>query len=109
MALGQLRLDTKENKIEYAIKLLKDYEPKEGYYLGFSGGKDSVVVYDIAVKSGVKFDAHYCVSPIDPPEYTLLSVKIILMLYGITTLKDSGNSLKKMGCQCVTKDGVVNM
>ncbi len=68
MALGQLRLDTKENKIEYAIKLLKDYEPKEGYYLGFSGGKDSVVAHDIAVKAGVKFDAHYCVSPIDPPE-----------------------------------------
>jgi phosphoadenosine phosphosulfate reductase len=27
-----------------------------------------VVIYDLAVKSGVKFDAHYCVSPIDPPQ-----------------------------------------
>lgn len=68
MALEQLTLETGLNKVEYAIKLLKDYEPEEGYYLGFSGGKDSVVLYDIALKSGVKFDAHYCVSPIDPPE-----------------------------------------
>lgn len=56
------------NKMEVAIKLLQAYEPPEGYYLAFSGGKDSVVIYDLAVKSGVKFDAHYCVSPIDPVE-----------------------------------------
>ena len=67
MALEQLELTTGLNKVDYAISLLREYEPMEGYYLGFSGGKDSVVLYDIAVKSGVKFDAHYCVSPIDPP------------------------------------------
>jgi len=56
------------NKVESAIAFLQEHEPPEGYYLAFSGGKDSVVIYDIAVKSGVKFDAHYCVSPIDPPQ-----------------------------------------
>lgn len=68
MAIEQLELETGLNKVDYAIKLLRDFEPPEGYYLGFSGGKDSIVLYDIALKSGVNFDSHYCVSPIDPPE-----------------------------------------
>ena len=67
MGLTQLDFEN-QTKIEGAIALLKVYEPPEGYYLAFSGGKDSVVIYDLAVKSGVKFDAHYCVSPIDPPQ-----------------------------------------
>ncbi len=53
---------------QLAIELIRAYEPPEGYYLGFSGGKDSVVIYDLTVRSGVKFDAHYNVSPIDPPQ-----------------------------------------
>ena len=44
------------NKTEVAIQRLKQYEPPDGYYLGFSGGKDSIVIYDIAVKAGVKFN-----------------------------------------------------
>ena len=53
---------------QVAIELIQAYEPPEGYYLGFSGGKDSVVIYDLTKRAGVKFDAHYCVSPIDPPQ-----------------------------------------
>ena len=68
MALEQLELVTGLNKVEIAIKLLQAWEPPEGYYLAFSGGKDSVVIYHLAVRAGVKFDAHYCVSPIDPPQ-----------------------------------------
>uniref|UniRef100_A0A6M3IR56 Putative phosphoadenosine phosphosulfate n=1 Tax=viral metagenome TaxID=1070528 RepID=A0A6M3IR56_9ZZZZ len=56
------------DKVGVAISLLQAWEPPEGYYLAFSGGKDSVAIYDLAVKAGVKFDAHYCVSPIDPPQ-----------------------------------------
>lgn len=55
-------------KDEAAIQLLRDLEPSEGYYLAFSGGKDSTVLYDLAVRSGVKFDAHYNVTTVDPPE-----------------------------------------
>ena len=68
MALEQLEMGTGFNKVELAINLLQSYEPKDGYYLAFSGGKDSVAIYDLAQKAGVKFDAHYCVSPIDPPQ-----------------------------------------
>ena len=53
---------------ELAIKLIQAYEPPEGYYLGFSGGKDSVVIEHLTRRAGVKVDSHYCVSPIDPPQ-----------------------------------------
>lgn len=61
---------TFENKTidQLSIELIQAYEPPDGYYLGFSGGKDSVVIYDLAKRSGVKFEAHYSVSPIDPPQ-----------------------------------------
>lgn len=67
MGITQLNFENK-TKVETAIGLIQAFEPPEGYYLAFSGGKDSVVLYDLAVKAGVKFDAHYCVSPIDPPQ-----------------------------------------
>lgn len=51
-----------------SIALLQNNVPPEGYYLAFSGGKDSVVIYNLAMKAGVKFDAHYNVTTIDPPE-----------------------------------------
>jgi len=53
---------------EQAIQRLREHEPDEGYYLAFSGGKDSIVIYDLAVRSGVEFDAHFHQTTIDPPE-----------------------------------------
>lgn len=54
--------------IEKSIARLKEYEPPEGYYLAFSGGKDSIVLYELAKISSVKFDAHYNITTVDPPE-----------------------------------------
>jgi len=45
--------------------------------LGFSGGKDSVVLYDLTLKARVKFKAYYSATGIDPPEL----VKFILEYY----------------------------
>ena len=56
------------DKVEKAIKRLQLYEPKEGYYLCFSGGKDSVVIKALADMAGVQYDAHYNVTSVDPPE-----------------------------------------
>ena len=54
--------------VEVAIERLKAFEPTEGYYLAFSGGKDSVTVKALADMAGVKYDAHYTVTSVDPPE-----------------------------------------
>lgn len=51
-----------------ALERLREYEPEEGYYLAFSGGKDSVVILDLAKRAKVKFDAHYNCTTVDPPE-----------------------------------------
>jgi phosphoadenosine phosphosulfate reductase len=57
-----------KTKDEVAIDRLRQFCPSEGYYLAFSGGKDSTVLYDLTVRSGVKFDAHYHRTGVDPPE-----------------------------------------
>lgn len=56
------------NKVDVAIKRFQTFEPEEGYYLCFSGGKDSVVIKALADMAGVKYDAHYNVTSVDPPE-----------------------------------------
>lgn len=62
-------------KIEYSINLLKksekmalEMDPENGFYLAFSGGKDSQVLYHLAVMGGVKFKAHMNLTSVDPPE-----------------------------------------
>lgn len=59
---------TLESKIERAIDLLLDNAPEDGYYLAFSGGKDSIVAHKLLDLAGVKFQAVYHVTTIDPPE-----------------------------------------
>ena len=53
-----------QSKIDYSIALLRkceqmalDYDLDNGYYLAFSGGKDSQVLYHLAEMAGVKFKA----------------------------------------------------
>lgn len=64
-----------QDKINYSIALLRkceqmalDYDSDDGFYLAFSGGKDSQVLYHIAKMAGVKFKAHMNLTSIDPPE-----------------------------------------
>ena len=57
-----------EHKVEMAIQRLKVFEPPDGYYVAFSGGKDSQCVYHLCKMAGVKFDAHYAMTSVDPPE-----------------------------------------
>jgi phosphoadenosine phosphosulfate reductase len=63
----QIQLMPQYAEVE-ALEYIKNNEPPEGYFLGFSGGKDSVVLYDLALRSGVKFISYYSATGIDPPE-----------------------------------------
>lgn len=68
MALFEHTLFGEEDKVQKAIDRLQMFEPPEGYYVAFSGGKDSQCVYHLCKMAGVKFDAHYSVTSVDPPE-----------------------------------------
>jgi phosphoadenosine phosphosulfate reductase len=57
------------NKADKAIELLRYFEPTDKpYYLAFSGGKDSIVIHELARMSGVEFQAHYNHTTVDHPE-----------------------------------------
>lgn len=58
---------TFEEKIKLAIAELQKYEPPEGYYVCFSGGKDTVVMYDLVKRAGVKYVAEHSFIDIEPP------------------------------------------
>lgn len=68
MSLIEITLEGQRDKVQMAIDLLRDFEPPEGYFLAFSGGKDSCVVKALCDMAGVKYDAHYNVTSVDPPE-----------------------------------------
>lgn len=68
-------MKTLSDKIKESIDLIKQGEnlasalnPTTGYYVGFSGGKDSQVLLDLVKRSGVPFKAYYSVTTNDPPE-----------------------------------------
>lgn len=56
------------DKVKEAVEILRKHEPPEGYYLCFSGGKDSLCCYYLCQIAGVKYDAHYNFTTVDPPE-----------------------------------------
>lgn len=53
--------------VDRAIERLRMFEPPEGYWLAFSGGKDSVVLKTLADMVGVHYEAHHNLTTIDPP------------------------------------------
>lgn len=63
-----------QEKLDYSIALIRRaekmallYDPEDGFYLGFSGGKDSQTLYHVAKMAGVKFKAHMAMTSVDPP------------------------------------------
>lgn len=62
-----------DNKLQHSIDLLRKSEAlalryyAAGFYLAFSGGKDSQALYHVAKLAGVKFEPHYALTTLDPP------------------------------------------
>ena len=68
MSIIRITFDGEIDMVQRAIDRLQAFEPKEGYQLAYSGGKDSIVIKRLAEMAGVKFEAHYNVTSVDPPE-----------------------------------------
>ena len=54
-------------KEDQTISFLRSMEREETLSLGFSGGKDSVVILDLAERAGIKYNAIYANTTVDPP------------------------------------------
>lgn len=64
-----------QEKIKHSVELLRKaeklalaYDPENGYYNTFSGGKDSQCLYHIVKLAGVKHKTHMNLTSVDPPE-----------------------------------------
>lgn len=65
---------TPQSKLEQSLRLIREFEqvalarnPK-GYIVGYSGGKDSDVLVDLFIRSGVKFAVIHNHTTLDAPE-----------------------------------------
>lgn len=63
-----------QKKIEYSIQLMQKAEPtalryrEDGFFLAFSGGKDSQVLLELAKMADVRFTPQYNLTTLDAPE-----------------------------------------
>lgn len=64
-----------QRRIMHSVELLRKseqlalrYNSKDGFFLAFSGGKDSQALYHVAKLAGVKFRAHINFTSVDPPQ-----------------------------------------
>ncbi|WP_302422918.1 phosphoadenosine phosphosulfate reductase family protein [uncultured Prevotella sp.] len=54
--------------LQKAEKIALNYDAEQGYYLAFSGGKDSQALFHMTQLAGVKFRGHMNLTSVDPPE-----------------------------------------
>lgn len=89
-------------KVKKSIERLKAFEPEEGYYLAYSGGKDSDCIKILAQLAGVRFDAVHNLTTVDAPETiqyikSQQDVKIRSNFYNDGTFKSMWNLIVKKG------------
>jgi phosphoadenosine phosphosulfate reductase len=92
-----------DDKVREAIDFIKSHEPPEGYVVKFSGGKDSTVVFDLVKKAGVKYQAFYNYTAIDPPEVTKFLLKHYPEVKWLRPKRNFFQWLEKVGLPTKTK------
>ena len=87
------------DKIQTSIELIKKAEtlalkmqPEQGFYIGFSGGKDSQALLELVKMSGVRFRAVYNVTTNDPAE----NIRFIRERYPEVEFSHVESSIMKM-------------
>jgi phosphoadenosine phosphosulfate reductase len=73
--------DVLDLMIDEAVRFIKNHEPSEGYFVAFSGGKDSILALELTRMAGVKHKVFYTCSSIEPPE----TIKFIREFYSEVT------------------------
>lgn len=63
-----------QEKMRHSVDLLRKaekialaYDAEDGFFLAFSGGKDSQALMHIAQLAGVRYKAHFSPTSVDPP------------------------------------------
>lgn len=75
--------------LQKAEKIALNYDAKQGYFLAFSGGKDSQALYHIAQLAGVRFQGHMNLTSVDPPEV----IRFVKKNYPEVELRKPGKSI----------------
>lgn len=75
--------------LQKAEKIALNYDAENGYYLAFSGGKDSQALFHMAQLAGVKFRGHMNLTSVDPPEV----IRFVKKNYSEVELLKPGKSI----------------
>lgn len=75
--------------LQKAEKIALNYDAEQGYFLAFSGGKDSQALYHIAQLAGIRFQGHMNLTSVDPPEI----IRFVKKNYPEVELNKPGKSI----------------
>lgn len=85
-------LGNETDKVKKAVDMLKMFERDDGYYVAYSGGKDSTVLLALIKMAGVKYDVHYSVTTVDPPELVRFIIsQFDTVIYDMSDTPDRGH------------------
>lgn len=110
----QRKIDYSINLLQKAEKIAISYDHENGFFLAFSGGKDSQALYQVAKLAGVKFKAHMNLTSVDPPEVIRFvkqhyqDVELVApkkSIYQIAKEKGMPPTMKKRWCCAEYKEG----
>ena len=91
-------MNTEKERI--AIERLKAFEPDEGYYLCYSGGKDSDAIRILADIAGINYECHNNHTTVDAPE-TVYYIRQVMSKYGecVKEIDEGGAIVYRYGTQ----------